>query len=495
METNSSNFPPQLPVAPPSFGERIFSSVLAKLAIIFILMLLLLIPMNLIQDLIVERKNREVGVTDEISAKWGREQVISSPVLAIPYEYTMESLKKDNKGNDLIVKTQEVDWIFLLANTVDIKTTVTPENRKRGIFQSVVYSSAIKLKGDFAGLDASKLTSQESQNIRWNEAKLVFGIRDLKGLSKSPSLKWDTTSSEMGTFENRLQLFESNLVANVPLKGIEDTKKNFEINLELRGSKSLNFFPIAKQTNIEVDGKWSNPSFNGGFLPDVREVAKTNFTASWSIPSFSRTVPQQWTGTPERLYSFLAINLNEEAHMTEIPMPEMHAVAAAHDFTQATDQDMVQINFLPEVNNYQKTTRVAKYGILVILLTFASLFFTEIIKKQRVHIIQYILIGMGMVLFYTLLLAISEHLGFNIAYLISAVATVGLIASFIYGITKDKKTALLFVGVLCLFYSFIYILMQLRDYSLIVGALGIFIILAVLMRVSTKVNWYQFDKR
>nr|WP_262713884.1 cell envelope integrity protein CreD [Sphingobacterium cavernae] len=176
-------------------------------------------------------------------------------------------------------------------------------------------------------------------------------------------------------------------------------------------------------------------------------------------------------------------------------MPELNPAAGANSNLVSTDMDMIQVNFLPEVNNYQKTTRVAKYGILVIILTFASLFFTEIIKKQRIHLIQYILIGAAMVLFYSLLLAFSEHIGFNPAYLISALATILLIASFIYMITKNRNTALLFAGILGLFYTFIYVLMQLRDYSLIVGTVGIFIILAVLMRVSTKVNWYQFDRK
>ncbi len=154
---------------------------------------------------------------------------------------------------------------------------------------------------------------------------------------------------------------------------------------------------------------------------------------------------------------------------------------------------MISIHFLPDVNNYQKTTRVTKYGILVIVLTFTSLLFTEVIKKKRVHIIQYILIGVAMVLFYTLLLALSEHLGFNPAYLIASMATVLLIGSFIRSITKDWKSALLLSAILAIFYLFIYILMQLRDYSLIAGTIGIFIILAILMRVSTKINWYQFD--
>jgi inner membrane protein len=150
---------------------------------------------------------------------------------------------------------------------------------------------------------------------------------------------------------------------------------------------------------------------------------------------------------------------------------------------------------LPNVDNYQKSTRVTKYGALVIALTFISLVFMEIIKKQRVHIIQYVLIGFAMVLFYALLLAISEHIGFNMAYLIAAIATIVLISSFIKAITKDMKSALNFAAILTLFYTFIFVLLQLRDYSLIVGTVGLFIILAVLMRLSTKINWYQFEKQ
>jgi inner membrane protein len=148
---------------------------------------------------------------------------------------------------------------------------------------------------------------------------------------------------------------------------------------------------------------------------------------------------------------------------------------------------------LESINNYQKTTRAAKYGLLVILLTFASLLFTEIIKKQRIHIIQYVLIGCAMVLFYSLLLAFGEHVMFNISYLIAAVATIALVSSFIYWITRDKKTCLLFNLILAVFYGFIFVLMQLQDFSLLVGTVGIFVILAIMMRLSTKVNWSQFD--
>lgn len=496
METTSHNMPPQLPPNEPPFWERVFNSVLLKLGVIFFLILLLLLPMSLVDDLIRERKYREQDVTAEISSKWGREQVISSPVLAIPYDYVRETTERDEKGKDNIIRSIQQDWLFLLPNQVNIKTNVTPEYLKRGIYQSVVYNAQIEMEGDFSGLEPEKL-GMDLTSVRWNDAKLVFGIRDLKGLLSSPTLTWDTTVMEIGTFEKTLQLFESNLVANVSLSSIMDTKKSFAIKMDLRGSKSLNYFPLANQTSIYVAGKWNNPSFNGGYLPEDRNVEANQFQATWQIPSFSRSLPAQWVGNPGRLYSFSGIDLTENRYSTPDDVtPEINPSGnTPSSFAKSSDADMVQINFLPEVNNYQKTTRVAKYGILVIILTFASLFFTEMIKKQRIHIIQYILIGVSMVLFYSLLLAISEYLNFNTAYILAAVATVGLIASFIKSITKDLKIALLFTGILSLFYGFIFVLMQLRDYSLIVGTIGIFIILAVLMRVSTRINWYQFDRK
>jgi len=272
----------------------------------------------------------------------------------------------------------------------------------------------------------------------------------------------------------------------------QKTDNRFKIKLNLKGSKSLNFLPLGDQTNIQAKGNWANPSFTGAFLPGKRNTETSNFSASWEIPSFSRKLPQQWTGDARSIFQFdNNLENGNEGNEQKPAQAVSTTIASANNLLD--NADMITINFLPDINNYQKTTRVAKYGILVIILTFTSLLFTEVIKKKRIHIIQYILIGAAMVLFYTLLLALSEHIGFNLAYLTASVATVMLIGSFIKSITKDQKSALLLSSILALFYLFIYILMQLRDYSLIAGTIGIFIILAILMRVSTKINWYQFD--
>ncbi|SFS90229.1 cell envelope integrity protein CreD [Sphingobacterium wenxiniae] len=487
----NQNIPPAFNAPQPSFFERLANSVIVKLGIILFLVLLLLIPMELIKDLIGERKARERSVSYEIASKWGNQQVISGPIIGIPYRYQYSVSTTDDKGK---VKTEtEVgqDYIFLASKQLHVKSVVEPEYLKRGIYQSVVYNATVELTGNFDELDLQKLDIKP-EDLDWAHAKVFIGLSDLKGVKSVPQLTVDGQKLEFQVANGEVSLFEQTMAADWDLSG-QSTKQRFAIHLDIRGSKSFTVFPTGNETDIAVSGKWSNPSFNGGFLPEERTVSDQDFEATWRIPSFSRKFPQQWKGAKGRLYEIV----NYEPVYTEYDYPStaVAVASAGQSVGTSTEQDMVQVNFLETVNNYQKTTRVAKYGILVVLLTFTSLFFTEIIKKQRVHIVQYVLIGCAMVLFYSLLLAVGEHIGFNWAYLLSALATILLIASFIYGITKDKKVGLVFSAILATFYAFIFFLMQLQDYALIVGTIGVFIILAVLMRFSIKINWYQFERK
>ena len=481
-----------------SIFSQITNSILLKVMVIFILVLILLIPLNMINDLIQERKFREERVSQEIASKWGRDQIIASPIVAVPYDVVKERIERVSNTENRIYEEVKTEWAYLLPNTSNIETSVKPESRDRGIYKAVVYHSKINIKGDFIGFDLEKL-KVDSSKLKWKEAKLIFGVEDFKGLSKNPVIIWKGKEVEFVKDIQEPKLFTGNLSMDLPLENNESLKSGFEIKMELKGSKSLNFLPISKQTKIHASGEWENPSFNGQYLPDHREVNKS-FKADWSIPSFNRKLPTQWNGTAEYIYQFIGLDLNSE----DVAADAANYAATTAEFPEpksgtseliSSDNDMVQIKFLPSINSYQKTSRVAKYGILIIALSFVSLIFMEVIKRQRVHLIQYILIGFAMVLFYALLLAISEHFGFNKAYILSGLMTILLISSFVAGITKNRNSAILFGIILTVFYSFIFILMQLRDYSLIVGTLGIFIILAVLMRLSSKIKWDQIEQK
>ncbi len=481
METQHQNLP-ELP-AEVSVWEKISNSIVIKLLIILILLLFLLIPLSWVQDLIGERKLRDENVKAEISGKWGGPQVVSGPVIGIPYEFQYTSNVADGEGKMTKETLTEEDYVFIVPRSMKVNARVEPEYLKRGIYQSVVYNSTLHLSGAFDELDLKKL-GIAPEKLKWSEAKVFIGMSDTKGLKANPTIQIGAQKVAFETNMTNMALFERTMSAPLDLSS-HSTVNRFDIRYDLRGSKSLNIFPLADQNQIMVEGKWANPSFNGSYLPENRKVGPDEFRAEWNIPSFDRKFPHQWANHNGALYK-----ISNNYQIAEIPLPDMGT-----DKVQASEHDMVQVNFLEAVNNYQKTTRVAKYGLLVILLTFSSLLFTEIIKKQRIHIIQYVLIGCAMVLFYSLLLAFGEHVIFDVGYLISFVATTALISAFIYWITKDKKICLLFSGILTLFYGFIFVLMQLQDFSLLVGTIGIFVILAVMMRLSTKVNWSQFDRR
>ncbi|KGE13654.1 cell envelope integrity protein CreD [Sphingobacterium deserti] len=490
---------PPLPSQRLSVFEKLARSAAAKLMTIFFLVILLLIPMEWLHSLIGERRDRERQVSQEIASKWGQSQVISGPILGVPYTRKQVEKKVDDAGKAKTAEFIEKDYVFLTANKTAFSAEVSPQYLKRGIYQTVTYNAQLKLKGNFDEIDFSKL-DVHPEDLDWDHAKLFIGVSDLKGLTSSPHLEWGSEKKQFEMGNGEVALFERTMVSEIALPD-KSTMGEFAIDLAVRGSRSLTFFPTARESVIDVSGAWSSPSFNGGFLPEKRTVNADSFAANWSIPSFGRKIPQQWMAAREILYQAPvgtasdytdAVSADYIAYSDGTTEMVSAPAVTGSSLQKSSMQDMVQINFLESVNNYQKTTRVAKYGILVILLTFTALFFTEIIKKQRVHIVQYILIGAAMVLFYSLLLAIGEHLGFNWSYLISSVATIALIASFIYAITKARTISVVFSMILALFYAFIYLLMQLQDFSLIVGTIGVFIILAILMRLSTRVNWNNF---
>src|SRR5690606_7311271 len=294
--------------------------------------------------------------------------------------------------------------------------------------------------------------------LHWNKVKIAFGLSDLKGLKNNPVIKLAGSEYQVEPDFTSLKLFDNNLVINPDLSEQKNTMLNFSFDIDLRGSSELNFVHLGKNTNVKIEGEWNNPSFTGNYLPEDRNISDSGFTAEWKIPYVNRPFSQQWMEENTAL-----MNKNEEASFG--------------------------VKFILPVDQYQKTMRSAKYAILIILLTFISLFFTELLKKRKVHLLQYILIGVAMIIYYTLLLSFSEQVGFNIAYLIASLATIILISLFIAAILKNKKPAIVFAVILSVFYSFIFIIIQLQDLALLFGSIGLFITVASTMYLSTKIDW------
>jgi inner membrane protein len=227
------------------------------------------------------------------------------------------------------------------------------------------------------------------------------------------------------------------------------------MQIKLKGSEQLHFIPMGKTTEVSLTSAWSDPSFNGNFLPEPYQVNETGFTASWKILHLNRSYPQEWK-----------------------------------DKSFDLGGSSFGVSLLQVGDTYSKTERSVKYAILFVTLTFLLYFFIEILQKKKVHPLQYVLVGLAIIIFYTLLLSISEYLGFNAGYFISATATVLLITAYTKSMFRDWKIVIVFFLVLSALYGFIFALIQLQDGALLFGSIGLFIILAIVMYYSRKIEWY-----
>lgn len=436
------------------FGE----SVLIKLILIGVLTLLLLIPSNWIQSLINERQARQDEATKEISDKWSGSQLVEGPVMVLPYKTYAN--QKDISGK--VIYKEIITNIHILPEILNIESTAEPEILHRGIFDAVVYSTTIKINGKFSPIELQK-SGINPELIQWAKTKIDIGISDLKGLKNNPVIKLgNKTYAAEPDFT--VSLFTNNLIIVPDLSKDKNTALSFSFELNLRGSSELNFFHLGKSTMVKINGKWNNPSFTGRYLPDERNVTKTGFVAMWKMPYFNRPFPQQW-------------------------IEENAIINSSRTIKRVNNEAYFGVKFLLPVDQYQKTMRSAKYAILIILLTFISLFFTELLNKRKVHLLQYILIGAAMTIYYILLLSFSEQVGFDMAYFIASAATVTLIGFFIASLLNNKKAAILFSVILIVFYCFIYGIIQLQDMALLFGSIGLFITVAVMMYLSAKIDW------
>ena len=438
-------------------------SILFKLGLIGFLTLLLLIPSFMVQDLITERQNRQQEVIREISDKWSGSQLVQGPILVLPYKTTvMEKDSDTQKSGSREILTN----IYILPEILNISSKANPELLHRGIFDAVVYNSQIKVSGTFSQLELKK-SGIDPAMIQWVQAKVDIGLSDLKGLKNNPVIRLGNQNYEVEPDFTSLKLFSNNLVILPNLGSEKSTALNFSFDLDLRGSERLSFLHLGKNTIVKIEGEWNDPSFTGRYLPDERSVSGKTFSATWKMPYYNRPYPQQW------------IEENTVLNTTDTLVKESNT---------SDSRAVFGVNFLLPVDQYQKTIRTAKYAFLVILLSFLSLFFTELLIKQRVHFLQYVLIGAAMTIYYILLLSLSEQVGFNLAYIIASAATAGLIGTFIWSLLKNRKVALLFAGILTMFYSFIFVILQLQDLALLVGSIGLFLIVALLMYLSQKIT-------
>ena len=349
------------------FNQWLKESITVKLVSIGFLILILLIPAAWIENMIVERQHRAESVIAEVSGKWSGNQTLSGPILVVPYKHR-ETIKIDKDQFETKESTRKA---FFLPEELDINGTVNPEKLHRGIFDAVVYESSLNMKASFSKPDFKRLEIADDM-ILWSEAHLIIAISDLRGISKNPPVitagSQNLTSEpaqNIGVSTNKFDRVAqpdnyddvaystktaTGIVAPLNWKSEADFAALSEISFNLKGSSQLNFVPSGKTTSVKLTGPWPDPSFDGEFLPTTREVTKTDFTATWNILHFNRPFSQQWK--------------------------DSHQELVGSEFG---------LKLLIPVDQYQKSIRTAKYGILIIMLTFVALFLVEITQKIRIH--------------------------------------------------------------------------------------------------------------
>ena len=440
-----------------------------------VLSLLLLIPTGMIKSVIYNREmNRDIAIQD-ITSKWGREQIIAGPILTVPYD-----LYRTVDGKQI----KEVSYAHFLPEKLNIEANISPELRSRGIYEAVVYSSNLSVSGNFEKPDFSSL-GINTTFIHWNNAFISIGIPDMRGLEERTSFKLNDESfrfvsgiitddviRNVGSFNQQgFNFYEektkttfdggsaSGLSVNIPANYLY-SKNTFSFDLKLKGSDRLAFAPVGKTTDVKVSSEWNSPSFDGSFLPDDRELNETGFISNWRILDLNRNYPQSWLGDKYSIYD-----------------------------------SVFGVSLINPVDGYQKSNRSITYALLIIALTFLIFLSFEIFNRKKIHPVQYILVGLALVLFYALLISISEIIGFSFGFGISAILTISLIILYSNTILREKKFVRIQGGILVFLYTFVYVLLQLEDYALFIGSVGLFLILATIMYLSRKVDWYSLDKR
>ena len=476
METpaNYNVNPPQPPRK--SLIER--HSTIFKVVVVGILTLFLLIPLGMIKSLIYERLETNRSAISEISSKWSGEQIITGPCIVIPY--VQELVQKEKR--ELVRKN-----LLLLPEKLNVNAEAKVETRKRGIYDVTVYSSELLLSGTFNMKELAK-TGIKPENMYLNEVRVIMGISDLKGIRESVLLQ---IGDEKLNFEPGISVENLNSESNLPkevyypeiekqisapnlsdgifsaglnvkldsmiINEISNESIPFSISLSLNGSQGLFIAPIGKTTTANVQSDWSTPSFGGDFLPEDSEVADDGFNAQWKVIDLNRSYGQ-------------TVNADNSTEISKMA------------------SSVFGVKFIQSVDQYQQNIRSVKYAVLIILLTFVIVFFIEVLKNKSVNPFQYLLVGLALVLFYSLLLSLSEVWGFNLAYIVAATMTTGLIILHMSSILKSSQQGLLIGLLLAFLYIFVFILIQMESYALLVGSLVLFCILAIIMYYSKKLK-------
>ena len=420
-------------------------SLTLKLAAIGAVILILLIPKSRIVSLIDERESNRATAEQEVGEMWGGMQVLSGPVLLVPYRHY------ETRNGETLERKR---YAKFLPAQLSIEGNLNSDRLYRSIYELIVYQSDILVSGLMRRPDFNKLDIDLAE-VLWDEAVLQISVSDIRGIKESVVLKWGDQELDFESGLSNRDVFSNGLKTGVQVPEA-DKPLRFSFGLKLNGSKSLSFLPMGKDTKVKLKSDWPAPSFFGNYLPANRLVDSNGFEADWSILSLNRDFPQAWTEANYQL---------EEAAFG--------------------------VTLFQPVSAYQRSNRSAKYSLLVIFLTFLVFFIIENLTGSMIHPIQYGMIGLALILFYTLLLSLAEYMFFYQAYLIAALMIVLTIGMYSGAVFQSWKRAFIIMAITTILYIFIYVIIESAQYSLLIGSFGLWLTLSAAMYFTRKMKWYK----
>ena len=429
------------------------------------LITLMSMAVSYVNGIILERQRNQESVKTDIARSSAREQTIIGPVLVVPYVQAYPEVIEVNKIQKVVTRNFE-GKVYLLPDELNLKGGFTDEVKSLGIYKALMYQLGGSMNGQFKIQKNLGLKFEhDNTTLKIGDAYLSVGIADTRGISGKPIVNW---GGQPISFEQGSKIDALGSGINAPINNLSSDEQTitFDFKLNLRGTESFNFTPIAESNTIALNSRWQSPHFYGSFLPDAatQKIDTNGFSAKWAVSSLSS---------------------NNQASVMNLLVNGI----------KTDGLESLSIGFVEPINVYSQSDRATKYGLLFIGLTFAGFFIFEILKRLRIHPAQYTLVGLAMTLFYLLLISLAERIGFTYAYLSASVACIGLLGYYLSYVLKSKANGLIFASMLTALYGALYGILASEDNALLMGSLLVFGLLALVMIITRKIDWYQISAK
>jgi len=444
-----------------------------KLLLAILIGFALTIPLFSVWWLVYDRQSQRDEANQSITAGWGAEQSIAGPLLVLPYRDTTTETVVEN-GQSVTRSRDVMRELTIAPERVEIATDLKPDLRKRAIYEAVVYAAKVSGKARFVFPPDLERTGVDPARIDFNRAELRFGISDPRGLGANPRVSVGGTPTRLqpggGSGGGR------GFFAWLDASGLNNTPIMVDFAFDLRGNESIGLVPQAGDTSWTVKSSWPSPSFTGDFLPGQHQVGADGFTASYRIGNLA--LGRSLASTGDRGGGMPSDRIGNPAAY-ERP-------TATND---SAPNSVASVSLLQPVDPYSQVDRAAKYGFLFIGFTFLALLMFDVVGGVAVSPVEYLLMGVALILFFVLLLAFAEIIGFTPAYLLASAAIAGLNTAYSAAVLKSWRRAAYIGGLLVALYAVLYVLLSLEAYSLLIGSLLLFGALAAVMYTTRRLDW------